>query len=1513
MAEGEAGLASEAAARPAADEIRSPMTSSSLFHPAVAAWFDRAFAAPTAAQARAWPLIKSGRDVLIAAPTGSGKTLAAFMAAIDALVRQGLASGLEDATQVVYVSPLKALSNDIQRNLETPLAGIRAALRSLGLPDVEIRTWVRTGDTPASERQRMHRRPPHIVVTTPESLYILLGSQSGRDMLKTTRTVIVDEIHALAPNKRGTHLALSLERLAALCGGRLQRVGLSATQKPIEAVASFLVGTGAPSAPACAIVDTGHQRARDLALDLPSAPLEAVMSAEVWEQVYDRLTELVEAHRTTLIFVNTRRLAERVTRQLSERLGRDRVTAHHGSLAKELRLDAEQRLKGGKLKALVATASLELGIDIGDVDLVCQLGSPRSIATFLQRVGRSGHALDRKPKGRLFPLSRDELVECAALLDSVGRNELDRLSIPDEPLDVLAQQVVAELAARDYGEDELYALVRRASPYRALSRDDFAAVVRMLAEGFGTRRGRRGALIHHDAVNRVLRGRRGARLTALTSGGTIPDNADYQVLLEPEDQFIGTVNEDFAVESLAGDVFQLGNKSYRIRRVERGVVRVEDAHGMAPTIPFWLGEAPGRSDELSASVSRLRADIAGSLKSDPAGEHAALRLAGEPGLTEAAARQLIEYLATAHAALGYLPTQDTIVLERFFDEAGGMQLVVHSPFGSRINRAWGLALRKRFCRKFNFELQAAATEDNIVLSLTTAHSFELADVSRYLNSSSVRELLIQALLDAPMFITRWRWVASVALALPRFRGGRKVPPQLARMGAEDLIGAVFPDQIACAENLVGEREIPDHPLVRQTIDDCLTEAMDIDGLERLLSRIESGDIRVVARDLTEPSPLALEVLSARPFAYLDDAPLEERRTQAVMARRWLSVEAASDLGRLDRDAIARVRAEAWPEAANPDELHDAMVWLGFIADSEAQAPDWNEWLAELARQRRVARLPAPTGAVWVTAERLPQFQALWPAAVPEPAIEAPAALNQLEPQARSAPSPRSCGERGGVRGSFNTQVLESPPLTTGVDHISPERALVEILRGRLEGLGPITPEALAAPLGLPAGEIAAALAALEAEGFAMRGRFTPGALAEEWCERRLLVRIHHYTVKRLRAEIEPVSARDFLRFLLAWQHVTADARMAGPAAVDEAVGQLEGFEAPAAAWETEILPARIARYQPAWLDDRCRAGHVAWTRLRPRSNEGKAAPVRTTPITLIARRHAALWTSLSAKGEAMPPTSSAQAVLDYLRRHGASFFDELLDGTSLLRCQVEDGLAELVASGLANSDSFGGLRALLVPSAERRPNGRRRRRGATSGMEAAGRWALTRRAPSPAADPHLAADAVEHVARTLLRRYGVVFWRVLEREAAWLPPWRDLLRVYRRLESRGEIRGGRFVAGFAGEQFALPEAVAMLRKVRREQGGGEWVSISGADPLNLAGIVTPGPRLPALTGNRLLYRDGLPVATLTAQGVQFLQSLDVATEWEASNALLRRAGTARSLSPGYDSVGGGGEAVHDAR
>lgn len=1422
------------------------------FHPAVAGWFSRSFPAPTPAQAAAWPLVRAGRSTLVAAPTGSGKTLTAFLAAIDALVQQGLTEGgLVDGTQVLYVSPLKALSNDIHINLEQPLAGIGAELQRLGLPPVDIRTAVRTGDTPQAERNAMRKRVPHILVTTPESLYVLLGSESGRQMLRDVRSVIVDEIHAIAGNKRGSHLALSLERLEALCERPLVRVGLSATQKPIDAVARFLVGTERP----CEIVDIGHGRARDLALEVPPVPLEAVMSNDAWALVYDRLAVLAGEHRTTLVFVNTRRMAERTTRHLAERLGGAVVAAHHGSLAREQRLTAEQKLKRGELRVLVATASLELGIDIGDVELVCQLGSPRSIAAFLQRVGRAGHQVAGVSKGRLFPSSRDDLIECAALLDAVRRGELDTLRIPPAPLDVLAQQIVAEVSSREWQEDALLALLRRAMPYAVLDDDTYQALLRMLAEGYTTRHGARGAYLHRDLATRSLRGRRGGRLTALTSGGTIADNSDYAVLLEPQGLNIGTVNEDFAVESLAGDVFQLGNTSYRILKIEAGRVRVEDAQGMPPSIPFWLGEAPGRSDELSFAVARLRGEIDQRLAS--AESQAAERLqpvidwlAGTPGIPREAAQQIVEYLSRARVALGALPTQRRLIMERFFDESGGTQLVIHSPYGSRINRAWGLALRKRFCRTFNFELQAAATEDAIILSLSTSHSFALDEVWRYLHSASAEQVLIQALLDAPLFGVRWRWIATTALALPRMAGGRKVAPQLQRMKSEDLLATVFPDQVACLENIVGEREIPDHPLVRQTLDDCLHEAMDSEGWLALLRRMESGEVELLTRDLPAPSPLAMEILGARPYAFLDDAPLEERRTQAVLARRWSDPESADDLGALDPEAIAAVGAEAWPEARNSDELHEALTALGCIAEAEAAGqPHWLQWLAELARAGRATRLQvAHDRALWTPLERLAWLRSIYPQAACEPRLPLPAGYDQL---------------------------------------LDEEEALVELIRARLSGFAPLPVPLIARPLALPASAVALALTRLEAQGYVLRGRFSPGASEDEWCERHLLARIHRYTVKRLRREIEPVELADCMRFLADWQHLSAGTRMQGRESLGTLVEQLEGFQAAATAWESDLLPARLKDYGSTWLDELCRSGRIVWTRLSGRL-KASGGPVRGTPIVLLPRRQLGAWHALASDAPAPELSSRAQRVFDCLQTHGALFFDELQHDAHLLRSELEDALGELVAVGLVNADSFAGLRALLTPASKRSRTARRTRGGAfIGGMADAGRWALVRKpvAGDVAGHAVLPIEALEHIARVLLRRYGVVFWRLLAREADWLPPWRELLRVYHRLEARGEIRGGRFVAGVAGEQFALPEALALLREVRKRPLAGELLAVSAVDPLNQLGTLLPGSKVPALPGNRILYRDGVPLAALVAGKPQWLLDLDEPAQREALRRL----------------------------
>lgn len=1427
------------------------------FHPAVSAWFRSTFPAVTPAQAQAWPLIKARRSTLIAAPTGSGKTLTAFLAVLDDLVHRGLEHGgeLPEQTFVVYVSPLKALSNDIQINLQNPLAGITEQLQRMHLPPLRISTAVRTGDTPQKDRAAMRKTAPHILVTTPESLYVLLGSDSGRRMLASTRTVIVDEIHAIAASKRGSHLALTLERLQALCSEPLLRIGLSATQKPIEQVSRFLVGADPIERP-CTIVDIGHARPRDLGIEVPPVPLGPVMSNDVWELVYDRLAELAREHRTTLIFVNTRRMAERMARHLSDRLSREAVAAHHGSLAKEQRLDAEQRLKRGDLQVLIATASLELGIDIGDVDLVCQIASPRSISAFLQRVGRSGHHVGGTPKGRLFATSRDDLIECAALLDCVRRGELDILQIPKAPLDVLAQQIVAEVSLQEWHEDALLDMFRRASPYAELDADHYQALLGMLAEGYSGSQGVRGAYLHRDAMTRTLRGRRGSKLTAVTSGGTIPDNADYSVILEPQALNIGTVNEDFAVESIAGDIFQLGNTSYRILRIESGRVRVEDAQGQPPNIPFWMGEAPGRSDELSFAVARLQGQIDELLGAHPGDLQPCIDwLIDTLGLNLASAEQLVDYLARTRSVLTALPSQDTLIMERFFDESGGTQLIIHTPFGSRLNRAWGLALRKRFCRTFNFELQAAASEDAIVLSLSTSHSFELDEVWRYLNANTAEHLLIQAVLDAPLFGVRWRWNAGTALALPRYTGGRKVAPQLQRMKSEDLIATVFPDQIACLENIVGEREVPNHPLVEQTLDDCLHEAMDADGWLKLLRRMEQGEVRLIARDLPAPSPLAAEILNARPYAFLDDAPLEERRTQAVLNRRWSDPQSSDDLGALDADAIAAVNEEAWPQPQNIDEMHEALMSLSCVSNTEVGANgNWLKWLESLARSGRATRFEVGADQMlWVPLERLTCLHAIYP------------------------------------------QVHMHPPLSAlpGFDDAwEADEAIVEVVRARLSGFGPMPTWKIAEPLALSTSSVAQALARLESEGYVLRGRFSPGANEDQWCERHLLARIHRYTVKRLRREIEPVSLQDFMRFLFDWQHLSTATRSQGRAALPEIISQLEGFSAAAGAWDSDLLSARIKDYSSLWLDEICRSGKVVWTRLAARSRTGAVA-LRSTPIVLLPRSQVSLWSGLTEQPEPDELSPKAQKVHAALTQQGAMFFDELVSEAHLLRAELEIALQELVAAGLVNADSFAGLRALITPASKRSAHTSRRNRGAfIGGMDDAGRWALLKRSTRPAAvaskrpqpvDPQV----LEHVAMTLLRRYGVVFWRLLEREADWLPSWRELLRTFHRLEARGEIRGGRFVSGLAGEQFALPEAIPVLREIRKRPLDGSLISLSAVDPLNLQGTLLPGSKIPALVGNRLVYRDGIPAAAVIAGKPQYWLELDQESMAQVRDRLLR--------------------------
>ncbi|HWO94511.1 MAG TPA: DEAD/DEAH box helicase, partial [Dehalococcoidia bacterium] len=1177
------------------------------FHPAVRTWFERRFVQPTEAQLAAWPHILCGSDTLLSAPTGSGKTLAAFLAGIDGLVRRAEAGELPDEAAIVYVSPLKALSSDIQRNLETPLTEIRQVAAELGIELPETRVGLRTGDTTAQERQAMVRRPPHIVVTTPESLYLLVTSERGRAMLRTVRTVIVDEIHALVRDRRGSHLALTLARLDHVALSRPVRIGLSATQRPIEEIARFLVGAGATKddgTPDCAIADLGHQRDIELAIEVPPSDLEAVAPGEQWADIYDRLAELVQEHSTTLIFVNTRRTCERVAHHLTERLGGELVASHHGSISKDRRHNVERRLKEGSLRALVATASLELGIDIGSVDLVCQVGSPRSIATFLQRVGRSGHALGLRPHGRLFPTTRDELLECAALVRAVRAGRLDAVRPHVAPLDVLAQQIVAECACEEWKEDDLFDLVRRAAPYRDLRREDFDEIVAMQANGVGGGAGRSPALLHRDRIGGVLRGRRGARMVAIQNGGTIPELGDYVVVAEPDEVVVGTVNEDFAMESMQGDVFLLGSTSWRIRRVEQSTVRVVDAHGAPPTIPFWLGEAPGRTTELSEEVGQLRRDVAAGLDDV---EALLSRLNTECGLPEIGARQVVDYVRATRDSLGLVPSDTDVVFERFFDESGGMQLVVHAPFGARINRAWGLTLRKRFCVTFDFELQAAANDDAILLSLGPQHSFPLEDAFAYVTPGNAERSLVQAILYAPVFPTRWRWNATRALAVPRQRSGKRIPPFLQRMRSDDLLAAVFPAQVGCQENVTGPLEVPDHPLVRQAVDDCLREAMDIDGLIAVLERIDAGQIRLHARDTTEPSPMAHEIVSGRPYTYLDDAPIEERRTRAVSLRRALP-ENARDLGQLDAEAIELVRDEAWPAPRDAEETHDAL--LGLVAVRDGDVRDWRPWLEALQVEGRAAMMQTAAERLWFAAESLHLVRLLYAEAqIPELRVPAHALVTAEE------------------------------------RHEARER----LLRGHTEALGPITIGGLASRVALPEADVERGLAQLEAGGFVLRGRFTPGPGPEEFCDRRLLARIHRYTLDRLRREIEPVSSQDYMRFLLRWHHLTPETALSGRAGLRLAIARLRGFEAPAIAWEHDMLARRIPEYHPGWLDELCLGGEVAWARLTPRrvaTGRSAAGATRVTPVTLAPRGEMpVLLAAVRQFGSeaAQPPAAGAEA------------------------------------------------------------------------------------------------------------------------------------------------------------------------------------------------------------------------------------------------------------------------------
>ena len=1463
-----------------------------LFHPVVWQWFSQRFTAPTEAQTLGWPHIAAGTHTLIAAPTGSGKTLAAFLVCIDRLFRQWVEGRLPDGVEVVYVSPLKALSNDIQRNLQTPLQEIADLATANGLPPCPIRTAVRTGDTPTAERQAMLKKPPHILVTTPESLYLLLTSAKSREKLRTVKTVIVDEIHALARDKRGSHLTLTLERLAALCDVRPTRIGLSATQKPMEEIAAFLVGSNLPlppgedipipplppgedrgegvttslstngnpesesktltltlsqgeRGPECQIINTGHFRQLDIAIEVPPSELSAVCSNDQWGEVYERLVELIQSHRSTLVFVNTRRLAERIALRLREVLGEEAVAAHHGSLARHIRLDAEQRLKDGKLKAIIATASLEMGIDIGYIDLVCQIGSNRSIANFLQRVGRSGHSLGALPKGRLFPLTRDELLEGMAMIRAVRAGHLDRIEIPQSPLDILAQQIVAAVACEEWDEGQLYDLCRRAYPYRNLSRQDYDDILKMLAEGVKPGN-KAGVYLHRDQINGKLKPRRHARMAAIMSGGAIPEQAEYRVVTEGEETVVGTVDEDFAVESLRGDVFLLGNTSWMVRQVTSGEVIVIDAGGAPPTIPFWLGEAPGRTVELSAELSRLRHDIAEGIGSADSPQDTIAWLQDQCGADPWGAEQAVRYIAAQKAAIGRVPTQEEIVFERFFDESGGMQLVIHSPLGSRINKAWGLALRKRFCRSFDFELQAAADENGVLLSIGPQHSFAIESLFPMIGPHNGQDLLEQALLAVPMFGVRWRWNITRSLAVLRMKNGKKVPPFLQKFRSEDLLAQTFPETVGCLENHHGDIQIPDHPIVRQTMHDCLTEAMDLPRWLAMLQDVKEGKVKFFPIDTREPSPFSHQILNANPYSFLDDAPLEERRTRAVTTRRSLSIEDFRDLAKLDPEAIAQVSQDAWPLIRDAEEMHDALLSMILVFGDEASG--WDAYFDELVHAGRGAEVTLPGGKRgWIAAERWPLVQAVFPGAVAKPEPQLPPALQKE---------------------------------WTAAD------GRLEMVRGRILVSGPTTAGEIAHRIGLAPNQVEASLESLEGSGVVMRGRFSEAAQGSDedqsgtqWCERRLLARIHRMTLDGLRQKIQPVAPEVYLDYLTRHHGLHPAQQKQGEPGLREALLQLQGFELSAGVLEEKVLLARVAEYDPQWLDMLFMSGEAMWGRLRPPSRDdkdgpGMAALNRTMPIALLMRDDLSwLLPRERVKIDAFAG-GKAQDVLGVLSARGALFYQELKGLTGLLPTELEDALRELAALGLVSSDTFAAVR--YIAKGKKKTVSRRlwpRQKGLHGGSSPVGRWS---RFPGEVLLPEND-EYLQRWCRQLLLRYGVVFRDCLTRENA-APPWYELVRVFRRMELRGEVRGGRFIARVAGEQFATESAVSQLRALRDAPNDGQWSLLCAADPVNLSGIITDGPRIPAMHKNALILQAGRCVAAKVSGRIEFFAELDPLTQ-----------------------------------
>ena len=1415
------------------------------FHPAVREWFRTAFPAPTPAQAQAWPAIKNGDNTLLMAPTGSGKTLAAFLSSIDALIQSP-----PRGCRIVYVSPLKALAVDVERNLRSPIAGIRHAADRLGVGVREPSVAIRTGDTPAKERARFSKTPADIFITTPESLYLVLSSSAG-EALRDVETVIVDEIHAIVSTKRGAHLALTLERLERLAGRRIQRIGLSATQRPLEEVARFLGGFEADGARPVRVVDAGHRKPLELTVEVPvedmarlGEPLDfrsgpaarADGRTSIWPAIHPRLLELVRAHRSTLVFVNSRRLAERIANALNDLAGEELAHAHHGSIAREQRLRIEDDLKAGRLRALVATSTLELGIDMGAIDLVVQVESPPSVASGMQRIGRAGHRVDEPSTGIILPKYRGDLLASAALTERMHAGAVEASRYIRNALDVLAQQIVAIVGRDPIGVDDLERLVHGAAPFAELPRAQLENVLDMLSgrypsDEFAELRPR----IVWDRIAGTIRAREGAARVALTSGGTIPDRGLYGVFLvgaEPGKGRVGELDEEMVFETRVGETFLLGASTWRVEEITHDRVLVSPAPGVPGKMPFWKGETATRPLEFGRAIGALTRELRGT-----DGETATARLRERHDLDERAARNLLDYLRDQQAAAGAVPDDRTIVVERYLDEVGDWRVCVLTPFGGKVHAPWAMAIGAMVRERSDIEIDVLWTDDGIVARFPEAErapdpQLVLPDPDR------AEALVIEHLSQTPLFAARFREAAARALLLPRRFPGRRSPLWHQRRRAGELL------QVAS--------RFPSFPIILEAYRECLQDVFDMPALLEVLRSIRSRDVRVVTVDSRSPSPFASALLFeyVGNFIYEGDAPLAERRAQALTVdpaqlRQLLGEVELREL--LDANALAELELQLQhlePDRAarHVDAAHDLLLRLGDLtrdevrARSAAEAPV-DEWLFELQRDRRAVAVPVAGETRWIAAEDI-----------------------------------------GKYRDALGVVV---PPGLPDAFLVSDARPLVALVRRFARTHGPFTAVELARRLGIGPALVSGALGELAVSGTVLEGEFRPGASGVEWIDAGVLRTLRQRSLARLRKEVEPVEQATLARFALAWHGV--DSPRPGEAALLDAVAQLEGAFVPASDLESRILPSRVAGYDESDLDALLASGAAIWV------GGGSIGP-RDGKVALYLSEHAALVPVATAKEGLVH-----ERIRETLAARGALFFPQLLAALGGgFAPEVKDALWDLVWSGELTNDSFHPLRAFLRPPLVRHA---RRRGPSQRGLapELAGRWSLVSSyASATGATP---TERLAARVQQLLERHGVITRELVHHEGVD-GGFAAAYGVLRAMEEAGRVRRGYFVAGRGAAQFALPGAVDRLRAMREAGEEPAVVTLAATDPANPYGAALDwaerekGRKPMRVAGALVILVDGALAAYVARDEHSVLTFMD----GEEQDVALTRALVARALA-----------------